>query len=600
MIQLSKALRIDQSISKKIGSGYVLALGTAVMGSSCGLLGGHYYAQPAQMQAEQMLRKKEVLHNFNNRLLSIQTHPLRLLAIAGESRIWLQYETNQFSLELRQLNHLLDQIELLAAESSQPSAQLVELIEEYRVALLAYDQFARSLWNRLNGVDQKQLATETLAAALSSASASRLSTTFEQLSEDLTRLQQAVDQNHNQTTIQLQQVEHLRLTIILGSMAISVGLGVGLAAITSRTIARPIERLTTVARRVTQDNNFQLQAPIQTRDEVSFLATALNQLVSWAGQNTAALEEARQTLEKRVEERTQALQQSEASLRYKAEDLQRTLNELQQTQLQLIQSEKMSSLGQMVAGIAHEINNPVSFIYGNLKYAIRYTEEVMVLLDLYQRSYPNANPEIRAVIEEIDLPFLQQDFPKLMQSMKDGSIRIRDIIKSLRTFSRLDEAAVKQVDLHDGIDSTLTLLNNRLKTQPNSSAIQVVRNFGQLPLIECYAGQLNQVFMNIFSNAIDAFEMAPELTNPTITITSQTIDPDWVAIHITDNGPGIPETVRDRLFDPFFTTKPVGKGTGLGLSISYQVITEKHKGYLGCESTPGQGSKFIIKLPIKL
>ena len=597
---LSKALGIDQSISKKISSGYTLALGTAVLGASCGLLGGSYYAQPTRNQAQQMLHNKELLNDLNNRLLSIQMHPQRLLAIAGDSRIWLQYETNQFSIELRQLSLLLNEIEQVATDSAQPNLKLTTLISQYRIILKSYDQFSRSLWDGLNGVDQKQAAIETLAAALSSDSASELSTLFEQRSEDLTRLQQTVDQNYNQATAQLLQVERLRITLILASMAISIGLGIVLAMFTSRAIARPIEKLTTVARRVTQDNNFQLQAPIQTRDEVSFLAQALNQLVSWAGQYTTELEEARQTLEKRVEERTQALQQSETSLRQQADDLQHTLDELQQAQLQLIQSEKMSSLGQMMAGIAHEINNPVSFIYGNLKHALRYTEDVMALLDLYQNSYPTPNPEIQTAIEDIDLPFLQQDFPKLMQSMEDGAIRIRDIVHSLRTFSRLDESAIKQVDLHDGINSTLTILNNRLKTQSDVSVIQVIRNYGRLPTIECYAGQLNQVFMNIFSNAIDAFEMTPELPDPTITVTTQTIDPDWVTVHIKDNGPGIPDPVRRRLFDPFFTTKAIGKGTGLGLSISYQVVTEKHKGYLGCESIPGQGAEFIIKLPVKL
>ncbi|MDJ0707632.1 MAG: ATP-binding protein [Leptolyngbyaceae cyanobacterium MO_188.B28] len=597
---LSKAFGIDQSISKKISFGYTLALGTAVLGASCGLLGGSYYAQPTRLQAQQMLQEKALLNDLNTRLLSIQMHPQRLLAVSGESAIWLQYETNQFSIELRQLNLLLDEIEQVSKASPPENLKLTTLISQYRIILQSYDQFTRDLWDSFKGIDHKQAAAETLAAALSSNSASELSTLFEQRSEDLTRLQQMVDQNYNEATSQLLQVERLRLTIILASMAASVGLGIVLAMFTSRAIARPIEKLTMVAHRVTQDNNFHLQAPIQTRDEVSLLAQALNQLVSWAGQYTAELEEARQTLEKRVEERTQALQQSETSLRQQAEDLQGTLDALQKTQLQLIQSEKMSSLGQMVAGVAHEINNPVSFIYGNLKHAIRYTEDVIELLELYQSRYPTPNAEIQSAIEDIDLPFLQQDFPKLMQSMEEGAIRIRDIVQSLRTFSRLDESAIKQVDLHDGIDSTLTILNNRLKTQSEASAIQVIRNYGQLPAIECYAGQLNQVFMNILSNTIDAFEMTPELPNPTITITTQTIEPDWVAVQIKDNGPGIPESVRRRLFDPFFTTKTIGKGTGLGLSISYQVVTEKHKGYLGCESIPGQGAEFIIKLPVKL
>ena len=595
---------IDQSISKKISFGYVLALGTAVVGISGGLVGSYYYAKPARIKAQHMRQRKQLLSDFNAQLLGIQTHPLRLLAIAGESSIWVQYERNQFNTNLRQINHVLNEIEQLVTSSAQSKAQsnieLTVLINEYRSTLLAYTEFVHRLQSRLNGINDKQTATETLAEALSSASASELSTVFERLSEDLTRLQQAANQNYDEATMQLQQVERLRLIIILSSMAVSIGLAIVLATITSRTIARPIEHLTEVARQVTQEKNFQLQIPVRTHDEVSFLAQALNQLMGWVGQYTADLEEARQTLENRVEERTQALQQSEASLRQKADDLQCTLNELQQTQAQLIQSEKMSSLGQMVAGVAHEINNPVGFIYGNLKHAIQYTNDVMRLLDLYQSSYPTPNATIQATIEDIDLPFLREDFPSLIQSMEDGTTRIRDIVKSLRTFSRLDEAAIKEVDLHEGIDSTVTILHNRLKAKSDAPEVQVVRNYGHILPIECYAGQLNQVFMNILSNSIDALRMAPDILEPAITITTQTVDSDWIVVHISDNGPGISETILTRLFDPFFTTKPVGEGTGLGLSISYQIITEKHHGYLGCESISGQGARFTIKLPIRL
>lgn len=596
--QIGEMLKIDQSISKKISFGYTLALGTAIGGTSCGLLGSYFYARPAQIQAEQMQHRKQLLSDFNNHLLSIQTHPLRLLAISGENQIWVQYETNQFTTEIRQTNRLLDEIEQVVPNSQELNTQLTTLVSDYRVTLLAYEDFTHDLWENLDSINSNQSAPEMMATALKSPRASELSTAFEKLSEDLTRLQQAVDQNYRQATQQLQHAERLRLIIIIGSMATSIGLAVVLAAITSRAIAKPIEQLTVVARQVTQDNDFQLQATIQTRDEVALLAQALNQLVSWAGQYTAELEDARQTLENRVEERTQALQQSETSLRLKAEDLQRTLNELQHTQLQLIQSEKMSSLGQMVAGIAHEINNPINFIHGNLQHAIDYTEKVLQLLNLYQSHYPQPNSEIQAAIDESDLLFLQADFPKLIRSMEDGTTRIRDIIKSLRTFSRLDEAAIKQVDICDGIESTLNILSHSLKEQSGNPAIHVIRDYGKLPLIECYAGQMNQVFMNVLSNAIDALRVQPAVSEPTITIKTRVFDHHWITIHIADNGPGISEEVQKRLFDPFFTTKPVGKGTGLGLSISYQIVTETHQGQLECQSTLGQGTEFTIKLPI--
>ncbi|MEM9089033.1 MAG: ATP-binding protein [Cyanobacteria bacterium P01_F01_bin.53] len=592
-------LGVRQSIAKKISVGYALALGTAVMGTASGLIGGHHHARPARIQAQQMLNKNQLLKTFENQLLRLEKHPLRLFTIAGESSIWVQYEISQYNSDLRQIKLLLIDIKQLETADKQLSPERIALLNDSHSLLESYQEFIQSLWAQLNGVSDKQVARELTSEALSSDHANQLSTQFENLSEDLTRLQQTAGQRYDQATAQLEQAERLRLIIIITSMALSVGLAIILAALTSRTIARPIEQLTTVARQVTQENNFQLQADINTQDEVALLAKALNQLVSWTGQYTSELKDARHNLEQRVEERTLALQQSEATLRQKADDLQQTLVELQQTQLQLVQSEKMSSLGQMVAGIAHEINNPVSFIHGNLKHSLSYTKDVMTLLNLYEKSYPTPTAEIQETIEEIDLPFLQDDFPKMMQSMQDGTTRIRDIVKSLRTFSRLDEAAVKEVDLHDGIDSTLVILNTRLKKTSESPEIQISRHYGELSLIECFAGQLNQVFMNILSNAIDALKGVPDLSDPTITITTQSIDSEWVAIHIADNGPGIPDEILGRLFDPFFTTKAVGKGTGMGLSISYQIVTEKHKGYLSCQSSPGQGAEFIIKLPVE-
>ena len=602
---LSTRLNVHRSIAKKISMGYTLALGTAVIGTASGLIGGHYYAQPAHRQAQHMLKKRQLLNDFENQLLSLEKHPLRMFAIAGENSIWVQYEISQYNSDLRQLEQRRIEIEQLATSNKLAAAGIATLLNDSHITIESYQRFTQGLWAQLENVSDKQVARELTSEALASNQANQLSTQFENLFEDLTRLQQITDQRYEQATTQLKQAEQLRLIIIETSMALSVGLAIILAVLTSRTIARPIEQLTTVARRVTQNNNFQLQADIKTQDEVALLAKALNQLVSWTGQYTHELNDARQNLEQRVEERTIALQQSEASLRQKADDLQQAMVELQQTQLQLVQSEKMSSLGQMVAGIAHEINNPVSFIHGNLKHSLRYTEDVIQLLNLYQSSYPTPTVEIQEMIEDIDLPFLQDDFPNMMQSMKDGTTRIRDIVQSLRTFSRLDESAVKQVDLHEGIDSTLVILNNRLKQQPNSPKIQVTRHYGKLSLVECYAGQLNQVFMNILSNAIDALESKTKesgtaLSDPTITITTQLLDSDWVAIHIADNGPGISAEICNRLFDPFFTTKAVGKGTGMGLSISYKIVTEKHKGYLGCQSPPGQGAEFIIKLPVCL
>ncbi|MEO1144518.1 MAG: PAS domain S-box protein [Cyanobacteria bacterium J06638_22] len=296
---------------------------------------------------------------------------------------------------------------------------------------------------------------------------------------------------------------------------------------------------------------------------------------------------------------------TEAALKQKAQELEQTLDELQRAHLQMIQSEKLSSLGQLVAGVAHEINNPVSFIYSNIPPANRYTEDLLNLIHLYQTHYPKPPEDIRAEIEAIDLEFLTHDLPKILASMKIGAERIREIIGSLRTFSRLNEADYKAVDIHAGLDSTLVILKHRLKATSGRPAIQIIKDYGDLGLVECYAGQLNQVFMNILANAVDALEdrdrqrpyQEIERSPSQITIRTKPIGADRVSIHILDNGPGIPDTVRQNIFDPFFTTKPVGKGTGMGMSISHQIITENHGGTLQCFSVPGQETEFVIEIP---
>ena len=309
--------------------------------------------------------------------------------------------------------------------------------------------------------------------------------------------------------------------------------------------------------------------------------------------------QANEDLESKIAQRT-------AEIAKTNQDLTDTLTKLQQAQVQMLQSEKMSALGQMVAGVAHEINNPVNFIHGNITYIRQHTQDLLRLLDIYQDLYPHPHESLQKVLEETDLDFMREDLIKILKSIKVGSDRIREIVLSLRNFSRLDEAEFKPVDIHEGINNTLMILQHRIKARTERPPIQVLKQYGDLPLVECYAGQLNQVFMNILSNAIDAleesnlgrsFEDVVALPNK-IWITTAKTEQNVLQIRFADNGSGISQDAQLRLFDPFFTTKSIGKGTGLGLSISYQVVTEKHGGKLWCDSTVGVGSTFIIEIPI--
>ena len=299
------------------------------------------------------------------------------------------------------------------------------------------------------------------------------------------------------------------------------------------------------------------------------------------------LEASNEQLEQRVEDRTR--------------ELSAVLDNLKKAQMRLVQSEKMSSLGQMMAGIAHEINNPVNFIYGNLKPASDYFQDLIELVELYQDKYPEPDEELQEHLDNLDLPFMIEDAFKLLESLRIGSDRIRQIVLSMRNFSRLDEASIKSVDIHEGIDSTLLILQHKLRSGVDNKPVEVIKQYGHLPLVECFPSQLNQVFMNILSNAVDAFEERGEgqTENMSFCIEIKTLatEPDSITIQISDNGPGIPAEILSKLFDPFFTTKPVGKGTGLGLSISHQIIVEKHGGEIDCTSQIGQGTCFTIKIP---
>ncbi|MBD2510451.1 GAF domain-containing protein [Nostoc muscorum FACHB-395] len=330
--------------------------------------------------------------------------------------------------------------------------------------------------------------------------------------------------------------------------------------------------------------------PTQHHLEILKTATHIASIATETYRAAAALQKANNELERKVLERTS--------------ELRKALLDLQKTQAQLVHSEKMSSLGQMVAGIAHEINNPVSFIAGNLRYANQYINDLLDLIAVFQEQYPQINPTIETKIKSIELEYLCDDLPKLMASMSTGSERITDIVLGLRNFSRLDEAKIKSVDIHEGIDNTLMILNHQLTLPNKLPDIQIVKEYGQLPNISCYANQLNQVFMNIINNAIYALKDNMQFWQsankiPTIQIKTLVVDNERLLISIKDNGPGMKSEIQEQIFNPFFTTKPVGQGTGLGLSISHQIIVEKHQGKLNCISALGKGTEFQIEIPIQ-
>ncbi|TAF06439.1 MAG: sensor histidine kinase [Nostocales cyanobacterium] len=591
-------------IAKKISYGYTVILSITAIGTVSGLLIANYYEETAQKQLLLSYQQQLLLKDLKNAVVTVRMYPQRLANVL-ENYVLLNFEKDKFSHEITQVNQQLSQLETFIIAN--PKALAVNdqdfkvLVNKYQNTTQLYTATIQSFWRYIERSEPQNLTNNSsqpiLLLLLNEKEYINLNLEFDQLSDQLNEIIKSADQQRQEANISFDSARKLRIQIIISSIFLSSIIAVILAFFTTKLITRPLQAVTNTARKITEESNFQLRANIESNDEVGTLATSLNRLVEWVGDYTQQLEFARKTLEDRVEERTQELQQAQRGLeqrvKERTQELQQALQNLKNTQAQLIQTEKMSSLGEMVAGVAHEINNPVNFIYGNIQYAENYLKDLIGLLTLYQQQYPDKNALIEEKIAAIDLEFMTEDLSKMLSSMKVGAQRIREIVLSLRNFSRLDESEMKDVNIHEGIDNTLLILNHRLNQE-----IKVIKRYGDLPLIDCCPAQLNQVFMNIVSNAIDALIEVKNNQNKQIVIETSNLDDNYIKVVIRDNGLGISAEIINKLFDPFFTTKPVGKGTGLGLSICYQII-EKHQGKIEVISAVDQGADFVITLPIK-
>jgi two-component system, NtrC family, sensor kinase len=550
-------------IGAKIGLGYTLALGIAMAGTGCGIILGNYYQRQAVQLNEHAEAELQLLYQLQSGILQARTHQQQFIPLLASPQE-LQREYAHFLEHEDQIKKVWAELQTFAETEEHHDETHFELIPELLAAhaadLETYFQQVESLLNQISDSELDQqgrfAAFEQLEALLFQFTNSPTALRFDAVSDHLIDVIQSSDKEREIARAALIEGALLRNQIAIGSMLLSITVAVLLAVYTSRAIARPVIAVTDVARRVTQDSNFDLQIPVTSTDEVGMLAVSLNQLINRV-----------KTL--------MAEQKAEASR-------------------QLIQSEKMSSLGRMVAGVAHEINNPINFVYGNLNYIQNYTDDLLDLLHTYQVEVSNPPTSIIDKTAEIDLEFLEEDLPKILQSMKIGADRARQIVLSLKNFSRLDEVAIHPVDVHACLDSTLLILNNRVK-----HGITILREYGEIPAIEGYSGSLYQVFMNLLSNAIEALDEQIDRSEPAkITIATQRLQADQILIEITDNGVGITPEDQAKVFDTFFTTKPTGVGTGLGLSISRQIVEEKHHGHLSFKSEPGKGTVFSIILPI--
>jgi len=565
------------SITRKIGCANALAIGISISGTLLGLFVGDYYQAQARIKLATATQKEMLLHTLDTCILKIRAHPQKLVATIEEP-LWFRYEVGEFQNNVANFKALLSDIDTVADQTGRSAKLLKKLAQDYTIAVDGYTQRFETIWPQVNPLnlpaEQRSVAQMQVLASLLEEEGRKIDREFEKLASQLETFRQSATERQKLANRQVEEASRLRVRIIVASILFSIGIAIVLSMYTGRAIVSPLKAVMQTAQQVTQHSNYNLQVPIETGDEVGLLANSLNQLIA------------------KVKQQVQQLAAGKYALEEQTQELQTTLKTLQDMQTQLIQSEKMSSLGEMVAGIAHEINNPVNFIHGNVTHAQDYLRTLFDVLALYQHQYPTPATKLQEKIDEIELDFIQSDFSDILASMQMGTRRIQKIVTSLRTFSRLDESEVKDINLHEGIESTLLILKHRIGKQ-----VEIIKDYGDVPRICCYPAQLNQVFLNLIVNSIDAL-VDCDVQPKTITISTDKTAENCIQVRIQDNGPGIPPGIREKIFNPFFTTKPIGKGTGLGLAICYRII-ETHRGKIEVISTVGKGTDFRITLPLQ-
>ncbi|WP_293124767.1 ATP-binding protein [Microcoleus sp. bin38.metabat.b11b12b14.051] len=572
--QIARYFR-NLSISDKICGGYALALCVAIGGTTVGMVAGNHYYRRTNNQIH-IDGESRLLNNLQVALMRTKNTQERLNYWVDKPEIF-DVKNKQLKNQLEVLKSSLFKVTNLS--ESQNIEGLPYLLTSYEPLVINYIQRLETLSQKLNKLPNKPGNKIVKRKLLSNFDRQRIGLKLDKAVNDLAEIVDRAALQEDAARESLLRAQALRLQIIIGSMALSIVVAALLASYTSRAIAKPIGAVTKIAQRVSQESNFQLQVPVTSTDEVGVLGASLNQLI--------------QKVNHLLEE-----------VKFKQEN-------------QILQNEKMATLGRMLAGVAHEINNPINFIYANIDPAKNYVEDILELLKTYEAEIPNPPAAVSAKAEQIDIDFLKEDLMKIFDSMEVGAERAKAIILSLKDFSRLDEAAPQAVDLHACIDSSLLILNSRIK-----NGVEVVRNYGNIPTVEGYMGLLYQVFVNVINNALDAVEEKAKIEKinseemrkqsgsesvkqeapsflPKIVIATEYLDDDSVVVRISDNGTGIPAASQAKMFETFFTTKPRGVGTGLGLAIGREIIVKKHGGTINCWSEVGTGTEFAIALPIE-